>query len=153
MRVAGLINDSIVDGPGLRFAVFFQGCEHGCEGCQNPETHDLNGGTQTTKEEILKQIDKNPLLGGVTFTGGEPFLQAAAIVPLAAEVKRRGLNLIIYTGFTLEEVLEDEEMTELLKYADTLVDGKFVLEEKTYDIPFVGSRNQRVFDLQTTRVF
>jgi len=148
MRVAGFSNDSIVDGPGLRFVVFFQGCEHDCEGCHNPDTHALDGGKTVTAERILKRIDKNPLLDGVTFSGGEPFLQAKAIVPLAAEVKKRGLDLIIYTGFTLEEVLENDEMRELLKYADTLVDGRFVLAEKTLDIPHVGSRNQRIINVK-----
>jgi anaerobic ribonucleoside-triphosphate reductase activating protein len=148
LRIAGLVNDSIVDGEGLRLAVFLQGCHHGCEDCHNPHTHDPDGGRDISETEILSLIDKNSLLSGVTFTGGEPFLQAKTLVPLASEIKKRGLSLWIYSGFLYEQILEIPEFLDLLDYADVLVDGKFIKEKKTLDMPFVGSSNQRVIYLK-----
>jgi len=147
IRIAGLENDSIVDGPGLRLTVFMQGCEHNCNGCHNPETHDKHGGKLISATEILNLADKNPLLDGVTFSGGEPFLQCEKLVPLAKEIKNRKLSLVVYTGFLFENLIKDEKTRELLEYADILIDGPFVLSEKTFDLPFVGSRNQRVIDV------
>ena len=104
IRMAGVIRESIVDGPGLRFVVFAQGCPHGCPGCHNPATHDFNGGKDCALEKILAAIDQNPLLDGVTFSGGEPMCQPEAFCNLAVGIKERGLNLIIYTGYTYEEL-------------------------------------------------
>ena len=154
LRVFGTANDSIVDGPGLRFALFVQGCIHNCKGCHNPESHKLDGGTLQDTDEIFEQIQKNPLLDGVTFSGGEPFLQAKALSELAKKIKDKGLNLYVYTGFNFEELLSGANSEncwkELLKYTDFLVDGKFEEDKKHYSLLFKGSENQRIIDVQSS---
>jgi anaerobic ribonucleoside-triphosphate reductase activating protein len=149
LRIAGIANDSIVDGPGLRITFFFQGCRHACVGCHNPETWPLTGGEETDADALLAKIDANPLLQGVTFSGGEPLLRAAALLPLAEGIRSRGLPLAIYTGYTFEELLANGErpVLNLLAYADTLIDGPFVLAQKSLTLPFRGSRNQRILDI------
>ena len=153
LRLAGVIRESIVDGPGIRMTIFGQGCPHHCEGCHNPETHDPNGGYISHPENILKAIDQNPLLQGITFSGGEPFLQAEGFAELGAEIKKRGLHIMTYTGYTFERILEGAEKgisgwKELLSVTDLLVDGKFIIEEKSLDLLFRGSKNQRLIDVQ-----
>ena len=147
IRVAGLVNDSIVDGPGFRFAVFVQGCPHHCRGCHNPETWEFGKGTPMTPEEIFDRAAKNPLLSGFTFSGGEPFAQSRALLPLAKRIREAGYELAIYTGYTFEQLLEDPEKRALLEYADTVVDGPFVLEKRNLALKFKGSTNQRVLDV------
>ena len=156
IRLFGLVTDSIVDGIGYRTAIFTQGCHHGCEGCHNPKSHDPAGGTLWTLDEVERKFSGNPLLDGVTLTGGEPFEQAAACGELARRARRKGLSVWIYSGHTYEELLrlaqKNPDVQALLGEGDVLVDGKFVLAEKTLDLPFCGSRNQRVIDLAKTRV-
>lgn len=153
IRIAGIIRQSIVDGPGLRFVVFTQGCPHHCAGCHNPDTHDFAGGYDCPIERILAEFDKNPLLGGLTLSGGEPFCRAGELLPLVRAVKERGKNIFCYTGYTLEELraLPGPAVGELLGLIDTLVDGRFVLAERDLTLPFRGSRNQRVIDLAQGR--
>lgn len=154
LRLAGIEPESIVDGPGIRLTVFVQGCPHHCVGCHNPETHDFEGGTLVSISEILEQIDENPLLSGVTFSGGEPFEQAKALLSLAKEVKKRSLHLTIFTGYLFERLLEkgkqDNAILELLSLADLLVDGPFILAKKSLELQFRGSSNQRLIDVQKT---
>ncbi|MEG2259298.1 MAG: 4Fe-4S cluster-binding domain-containing protein, partial [Oscillospiraceae bacterium] len=100
LKIAGIVGDSITDGPGIRTAVFVQGCPHKCEGCHNPQSHDFNGGTEMDIDEIFKKIEQNPLLSGVTFSGGEPFCQAGGLAELGKKVKSLGLEIAIYTGYT-----------------------------------------------------
>ena len=154
LRVFGTANDSIVDGPGLRYALFVQGCVHNCKGCHNPQSHPQDGGYVRDTDEIFEEIKKNPLLDGVTFSGGEPFLQAKALTALAKKIKEAGLNLYVYTGFTFEELLDganDENFWgELLKYTDFLVDGKFEEDKKHYTLLFKGSENQIIIDVQSS---
>jgi len=151
MRIAGTVQDSIVDGPGFRFVLFTQGCPHHCEGCQNPQTHDPAGGTEVTTEEIIGQILSNPLTDGVTFSGGEPFEQAADCAVIARQAREQGLNVWTYTGYTFEQLAEkmktDRGTEELLALTDVLVDGRFVLAQKSFDVPWRGSRNQRLIDV------
>ena len=151
IRIAGTVNDSIVDGPGFRFTIFTQGCPHHCEGGHNPHTHDFDGGNVVTTDEILEKIFANPLLDGVTFSGGEPFCQAKPLVEIARAVKEKGLDVITYTGFTLEYLLEnaDEENSwrELLEVTDYLVDGKFDISKKSLALHFRGSSNQRIINV------
>ena len=149
IRLAGVVRESIVDGPGIRFTVFVQGCPHHCEGCHNPETHDFSGGYDCAPEKILAEIKKNPLLDGVTFSGGEPLCQAKALLPLAQEIKKLGLNLFIYTGSIFEKLIEeqDPDVMALLQEGDFLVDGPFVEAEKDAGLPFRGSRNQRIIQM------
>ena len=150
LRIAGLVNDSIVDGPGFRFSVFVQGCPHHCPGCHNPQSHDPNGGETVTLEEIESRIAKNPMLSGVTFSGGEPFEQAEALAKLGRWVKSRGLELAVYSGYTFEQLLEKPGARELLDVTDTLIDGRFELAQKSLLLRFKGSKNQRVLDVQAS---
>lgn len=154
LRVYGIIEESVVDGDGLRFVLFLQGCKRACPGCQNKNSWSLTGGELMDIEEILKKID-NPLLSGVTFSGGEPFLQAENLIPLAKKIKDKNLNIWCYTGNTYEEILKrnDSFETELLKYIDVLVDGDFREDLRDLSLKFRGSRNQRIIDMEKTREF
>jgi anaerobic ribonucleoside-triphosphate reductase activating protein len=156
MRIAGTVRESVVDGPGLRFVVFAQGCRHGCDGCHNPDSWDPAGGTLVKTQDLLEQIKNTKLIKGVTFSGGEPFLQAAQMAWLGREVKKLGLDVITFTGYTWEALLslaeEDQAVHELLLASDYIVDGPFILEERDLEIPFRGSRNQRVIDVVKSRL-
>lgn len=149
IRIAGIVEESIVDGTGIRYAIFMQGCLRKCKGCQNPATHDINGGRIVDTVELLDAVRKNPLLSGITLTGGEPLLQIDAAIELARETKNLGLNVWCYTGYTLEEITDSAR--ELLKYVDVLVDGPFVEELRDLELEFRGSSNQRIIDLNKLR--
>ena len=148
IRVAGLADDSIVDGPGIRVTVFGQGCPHHCPGCQNPETWSFAGGVEMSEEALAARIRSNPLAKGVTFSGGEPFAQPAGFAKLA-ELLRADYELASYTGYTFEELyaMEDPAVRKLLGLLDILVDGRFVEAERSLSLRFRGSRNQRIIDL------
>ena len=150
IRIAGVTNDSIVDGPGFRLAVFTQGCPHHCPGCHNPETHDSQGGHDADTAEIIAAMQKNPLLAGVTLTGGEPMMQPQACLELARAAHAAGKNVWCYTGFTFETLLQeaDPQRLALLRETDVLVDGPFLLAQRSLDVRFRGSRNQRLIDVQ-----
>jgi len=148
IRVAGIVNDSIVDGPGFRLAVFTQGCPHNCEGCHNPETHDFGGGSIKDTGEIIRMMEDNPLLDGITLTGGDPFCQVEPCIELARAAKKLGLNVWAFSGWTYEEILADSEMSKLLKELDVLIDGPFILAQRTLDKRFMGSKNQRAVDVK-----
>lgn len=151
IRVSGLVAESIVDGPGIRYVVFAQGCVHNCKGCHNPATHALDGGRLVEVDDIVSAIKKNPLLKGVTFSGGEPFLQAESFTELAKRCHELGLDVICYTGYTFEKLVssfaEHPEWEALLKNIDTLIDGPFVEEKKSLMLLFRGSSNQRMLDV------
>ncbi|MBQ2846497.1 MAG: anaerobic ribonucleoside-triphosphate reductase activating protein [Firmicutes bacterium] len=155
IRLAGIVRESIVDGPGIRFTVFCQGCPHACEGCHNPETHDFAGGKDISIERLLEEIDKDKLLAGVTFSGGEPFCQAEAFACLGRGVKERGLNITVFSGYTLEELqdmaVQRADVRELLELTDILIDGPFINELRDLTLQFRGSSNQRVIDMNETR--
>lgn len=148
LRVAGFTRESIVDGKGLRLTIFCQGCPHGCPGCHNPETHDINGGRMIKTSEVLEMALSNPLLDGITLSGGEPMLQPEPLTELCRAAVKNGLNIWIYTGYTLEELLEENNAGRLglLALADVVVDGRFILSQRTLDMPFAGSRNQRILN-------
>ncbi len=153
LRVAGFVEESIVDGPGVRFVVFAQGCPHRCEGCHNPRTFDFNGGRLESCDVVFDLISKSPLLDGVTFSGGEPFLQAASFCYLARKVHKIGLSVMVYTGYIFEDLLpggkdSSPERSSFIKNMDVLVDGPFVLRERSLDLKFKGSKNQRIIDVQ-----
>jgi len=152
MRIAGLVQDSIVDGPGLRFSVFTQGCHLHCDGCHNPSVWDVNGGNEMAVGDIISEMEKNPLTDGLTLTGGEPFLQAAGCSRLAAAAREKGLDVWAFTGYDFEELLAlaetDISVRELLGLVDVLVDGRFMLSERTLDVKWRGSKNQRILDAQ-----
>ncbi len=150
IRIAGAVNDSIVDGPGIRMALFMQGCKHHCLGCQNPETHNFSGGSTKTIDDILTAIEQNPLLDGVTFSGGEPLEQAASLIGLSCAIHDRGLNIWCYTGYLFEEIcagVPSPEARELLQHVDVLIDGPFIEAQRSLDARWRGSTNQRVIDV------
>lgn len=151
IRIAGIVNDSIVDGPGFRLSVFMQGCVHHCVGCHNPKTHDFNGGYDIDTDAILLQASENSLLDGITLSGGEPFCQSEACACIARGARKLGLTVWCYTGYTFEALLNGKaEWQHLLKEIDVLVDGKFEIALKTLDCRFRGSSNQRLIDVQAS---
>ena len=149
LRLAGFAGDSIVDGPGIRFTTFCQGCPHHCPGCQNPETWPFEGGFEVTPEEVVEHVKRNPLTRGVTFSGGEPFAQAAAHAELARQLKAAGYEVASYTGYTFEQLLEEQDPAklDLLQQLDILVDGPFRQEELSLELRFRGSANQRILNV------
>ena len=159
MRLAGIVRESIVDGPGVRYVVFVQGCPHRCPGCHNPQTHDPSGGYEISSGELeadfLLEASQNPLLDGLTISGGEPLVQAADLLPLAASAKRLGLGVWLYTGYTIEEIgaLGEASQKDLLKVTDVLVDGRFDESLRTLDSGFAGSSNQKILGREELRKY
>ena len=148
LYLAGITQDSIVDGPGIRTTFYAQGCPHHCQGCHNPETWAFSGGTPMEEETLAEIALSNPLSRGVTFSGGEPFAQGAGFARLARLLKDRGMEVASYTGYTFEELLAGtEEQRQLLEALDVLIDGPFLLEQRSLELNFRGSRNQRVLNV------
>ena len=148
IRLFGTVDDSIVDGPGLRYTIFTQGCFHNCSGCHNPKSHDINGGYLKDIQDILSEITANPLLDGITLSGGEPMLQVKPLIEICKGVKAMGLNIVVYSGFTYEEILKDAKKKELLQLCDMLIDGKFEQDKKSLALLYRGSANQRLINVQ-----
>lgn len=152
VRLAGIAYESLVNGPGMRRVYFAQGCKHNCEGCFNKETHDFNGGELKDMDELIKDALSNPMLKGITFSGGDPLEQSESFAYMAKKFKEAGLNIWCYTGYTFESLLEkmenDNEVRELLENIDVLVDGKFQLDKKEDGLRFRGSSNQRIIDVK-----
>lgn len=148
LRIGGFENDSIVDGPGIRFTIFLQGCKQRCVGCQNKRLQNFDGGKDFYIEEIFYMAKKNPLLDGITFSGGEPFCQAENLYWLAKLFKEENYDLAVYSGYLFEDLIQEQKNLRLLKLMDTLVDGPFVLEKKNLSLRFRGSENQRIIDVQ-----
>ena len=149
MQIANTVHDSIVDGPGLRFTVFTQGCVHNCPGCHNPDTHPMEGGQTIPWETVAEDLKRNPLTEGLTLSGGEPFLQGEDCAKLAAAAHEKGMNVWVYTGYRFEDLLQggDAAHLALLHQTDVLVDGRFIQEQRAYELLFRGSRNQRLIDV------
>lgn len=150
--MAGIVRESIVDGPGIRFVVFCQGCSHDCPGCHNPETHEPGIGKDTAVSRILEAFDKDPLLDGITLSGGEPFEQPGPMAVLAQGIKDRGKSVFAYSGYTFEQLMDradsgEHEVLDLLRLCDYLVDGPFILAQRDLSLPWRGSQNQRVLDV------
>ncbi|MEG2310634.1 MAG: anaerobic ribonucleoside-triphosphate reductase activating protein [Clostridia bacterium] len=152
LRIAGVVKESIVDGPGIRYTIFTQGCPHNCPECHNPQTHDMSKGSLVSIDKIIEDISKNPLLKGVTISGGEPFLQAKQVATLLSKLDRDKLNVIVYTGFEYEKLLnnanDENKYKNLLQNCDILIDGKFNIELKSNTVAFRGSTNQRAIDIK-----
>lgn len=140
--------DSILDGSGIRTVIWFQGCLHNCKGCQNPETHDMNGGIVVDVDEIKMKLKNLKYQSGITLSGGDPFFQPEAALEIAKFAKSIGLNVWAYTGFTYEALLSDKSRLDLLKYVDVLVDGKFMIDKKSLNCKFRGSTNQRLINVK-----
>ena len=151
MRIIDILYDTMVDGPGFRTSIYFAGCLHYCFGCHNPQSWDMHSGKEWTVEQVLDKIKEHPF-ADVTFTGGDPMYQANELIPLAKEIHKLGKTIWCYTGFTFEQCFEDIWMNELLHNIDVLVDGPFIQEFKDKDLPFRGSGNQRIIDIQKSLV-
>ena len=151
LQLAGIVKESIVDGPSLRLTLFAQGCPHYCLGCHNPHTHSTRGGTTISIDSIMEVITANPLLDGITLSGGEPFQQPQACAEIARRAKSLGLHIMTYTGFTYERIVASQDVRpgwrELLERTDLLVDGPFLLEQRNSQLLFRGSDNQRLIDV------
>lgn len=154
IRIFGLVEDSIVDGPGLRFGIFVQGCTHACPGCHNPESQPKVGGEPYTLSAIRDEILANKLITGVTFSGGEPFEQTDLCAPLAHRLKEDGLNIWAYSGYLAEDLIAKAEThqptREFLENIDVLVDGPFIESLQSYELKWRGSSNQRLIDMPRT---
>ena len=145
IRIAGIANDSIVDGEGIRLTIFVQGCSHHCKGCHNPETWNYNDGHDVDLSEIVEMYKKNPLLQGVTFSGGEPFDKVEPLSFIADKIHKLYGDIWCYTGYTLEELQKDTFKHKLLDRIDVLVDGPFIESERDLSLDFRGSRNQHIY--------
>ncbi|GAA0121187.1 MAG: anaerobic ribonucleoside-triphosphate reductase activating protein [Clostridium argentinense] len=152
VQLAGIIHESLTNGPGMRRVLFAQGCRHNCKGCFNSHTHNFNGGQTFNIDNIVTDIKKNPLIKGVTFSGGDPIEQAEAFSLIAKEVRKLNKNVWCYTGYTFEEILKNSEkdsaLKELIKNIDVLVDGKFDISKKDDGLKYRGSSNQRIIDVK-----
>lgn len=151
IRLAGVIRESIVDGPELRFVIFVQGCPHRCKGCHNPETHNSDGGFVTSTSNIWREIIANPLLKGITFSGGEPFLWGRELSIIGQAAANKGLNILTYTGYTYEKLVSmaevDRDVHQLLAVSNYLIDGPYIEAQRSLSLKFRGSSNQRILDI------
>lgn len=154
LRIADIIGESIVDGPGYRMTVFTQGCPHHCEGCHNPHTHSFDGGKLVKVGDVVDRFKKNPLLSGITLSGGEPFCQARACAEIAKAVHSLRKTVIVYSGYTFEQLYDmakvNDGVKELLMNSDILIDGKFDITQKSLELRFKGSKNQRTLDIKAS---
>lgn len=159
LKVAGFNKESIVDGPGLRYTIFVQGCYHKCEGCHNPTTHDPKGGFCVDTKDILEEFKKNPMYNGITFSGGEPFLQADQLADIAISLKHDSTfkgDIICYTGYTYEHLMKSIKEEGIMSYMrllyniDYLIDGPFVKDKSSLDCKWRGSTNQRIIDVKAS---
>ena len=153
IRISGVVDESVVDGPGIRMVIFTQGCVHNCPGCHNPQTHDPAGGEAAETDELIARCLRHKYIKGLTISGGEPFLQAEACAEVAKQVRESGrhVHVIVYSGYSWEELtklgIKDVSVQKLLQNTDVLVDGRFISAQKNLDLPFRGSDNQRVIDV------
>jgi anaerobic ribonucleoside-triphosphate reductase activating protein len=150
VKISGVVKESIVDGPGIRFVVFAQGCKHRCPECHNPQTHDFNGGNLVEADNIVENILNSNHIDGVTFSGGDPFFQAEEFEYIARKLKKKNVHILAYSGYLYEQIVSDEKMKKLLENVDVLVDGPFIKEAKTYKLAFRGSKNQRIINVKAS---
>lgn len=152
LRVAGIVKESVVDGPGFRYTIFAQGCTHCCIGCHNPDTHALDGGYAVDTDNLVEDIKQSKYIDGVTFSGGEPFLQAEAFLHIAEKLKESNISIVCYTGFTFEELIasKDDRHIKLLGLTDMLIDGPYLEELKDISLTYRGSKNQRIIDVKSS---
>ena len=151
MKIAGVVHESIVDGPNIRSVVFFQGCDHHCLGCHNPQTWQSDGGIDMSTIDIHNELNAHAKCGKfVTFSGGDPLYQLVDITELARVLKSDEYHICVYTGFIWEDIEKDNSVRKLLKYVDLLIDGPFIIDKQSYDLRFRGSSNQRIIDVQAS---
>lgn len=158
LRVSGIIKDSIVDGPGLRYTVFTQGCYHKCEGCHNPQTHDPQGGFSVDTDKLFEEFMANPMYKGITLSGGEPFLQSDPLADLVIKIRRTdpSKDIICYSGYTFEQLKKSIDVDRIMSYMrllyniDYLIDGPFMKDKASLDCKWRGSTNQRIIDVKAS---
>lgn len=149
LSILNIAEGTSVDGPGLRTAIYFAGCSHHCLGCHNPESWDIDHGTQHSIDEVIEVIRYNEF--PVTFTGGDPFYQVNVVRELARTIKQTfNYDIWCYTGFLWEELIRHKPYIELLRLIDVLVDGRFILEQRDISLLFRGSSNQRIINVQSS---
>jgi anaerobic ribonucleoside-triphosphate reductase activating protein len=154
MRLSGITQESLVDGPGLRYVIFAQGCQHCCPYCQNPESWDINAGKEFSVKQVIRLLkQQKKTKRGVTFSGGEPFLQAVELAEVAQSARQLGWDVVTYTGFTYEELVADNSsgVKALLSASDILIDGKYIHALRDAKLKFRGSSNQRMIDIAETQ--
>jgi anaerobic ribonucleoside-triphosphate reductase activating protein len=154
MRLSGITPESLVDGPGLRYVIFTQGCHHACPHCHNQQSWDVSGGKEYSVKQIIRFIkQQKKIKRGVTFSGGEPFLQADELAQAALAAHQRGWDVVTYTGFTYEQLLEDNSdgIKALLAETDILIDGKYIHKLRSVKLQFRGSSNQRIINISETQ--
>ena len=148
IRVLSVLHDTTVDGPGFRTSIYCAGCDHHCPGCHNPQSWDFDGGEERSVDDLMAEITEDPF-ADVTFTGGDPLYQAAAFTELARRIKQEtNKNIWCYTGFLFEDIRDKAQFQELFNHIDVIVDGRFDLSQRNEDLPFRGSANQRIIDVQ-----
>ena len=156
IRLAGIAYESLVNGPGLRRVLFSQGCKHNCGGCFNKDTHSFDEGKLVDMDEIINDILSNPMIKGVTFSGGDPFEQADKFAYIAIKLKEAGKNIWCYTGYTFGFLLENKDKRigwcDLLNNIDVLVDGKFEQDKQDASLKYRGSNNQRIIDVKKSLI-
>lgn len=152
IKLSGTINESIVDGPGFRYVIFTQGCKKRCFMCHNAETQPLDGGYVEDLDNLVKEWRMNPLLQGITISGGEPFLQPKEVLYLVKKAKETNLDVVVYSGYYIDELkrFNNQDVDEILLIADYLIDGPFEYMKKDLNLLFRGSNNQRIIDLTKT---
>lgn len=148
--IMNIIEDTTVDGPGLRTAIYAAGCSHACPGCHNPTSWDIHNGRPMEIEEIVRRILDDPF-ADVTFSGGDPFYQVEGFTRLAQAIKTNSRKSIwCYTGYSFEQIMQRPKLACLLPYIDVLVDGRFVRELRDESLRFRGSSNQRLINVPTS---
>ncbi|MBE6071988.1 MAG: anaerobic ribonucleoside-triphosphate reductase activating protein [Clostridium butyricum] len=152
IRLSGIAYESLVNGPGMRRVFFSQGCKHNCDGCFNTDTHDFNGGELKNIDELINDVLENPMLSGVTFSGGDPLEQADKFAYMAKAFKENNLSIWCYTGYMFEYILEKQKERngwyDLIRSIDVLVDGRFDINKKDENLKYRGSSNQRIIDVK-----
>jgi anaerobic ribonucleoside-triphosphate reductase activating protein len=154
IRLSGIAYESLVNGPGLRRVFFSQGCKHNCKGCFNPDTHDFSGGEERDMDELIQDVTENPMIKGVTFSGGDPFERAEEFAYMAKQFKKYGINVWSYTGYTYEYIMENlykvPGWKDLMDNLDIIVDGRFEEDKQEDALRFKGSSNQRIIDVKAS---
>ncbi len=152
IRIFGTAEDSVVDGPGMRYSVFTQGCPHHCPGCHNPGSHAFEGGTLTDTAKLIAVMQRNPLISGLTLSGGDPMCQPEPCRILAEAAHALHKDVWCYTGYTWEELMQqqDEARLALLREVDVLVEGRFIQAQRSLELLYRGSKNQRMIDVPKT---
>jgi anaerobic ribonucleoside-triphosphate reductase activating protein len=152
MRIINIVNPTISDGPGIRYSIYFAGCNHNCQGCHNQGSWDPNSGTELTEQmsqDIFNKINQDDGIQGVTLSGGDPFYNPKELLEFLINYRKNcSKNLWIYTGYTIEELIKKPELAVCLQYIDTIVEGKFIEAQKDLSLSFRGSKNQRIINVK-----